>query len=155
MQRCAVVVIGALLVGGHQLALSSNAEVTPPAVQLVFNERGEAALPRGYRSWVHAFTAWEPITKTLLDGTVTPTPEFHNLYVEPNTYRTFIETGTWPEGSLMVKEFSFTSTDKENCYGPPAYVCKTWFGNVIFQHGYTDIGVMLKDSKRYPNEPGG
>lgn len=126
-----------------------------PAVRLAFNEKGEAALPAGYRSWVHAYTAWEPITASLLDEELTETPEFHNVYIEPNTYRTFMKTGTWPEGSLIVKEFSFTSTDPDNCDGPPAYLCDAWFGKVIFQHGYTGVAVMTKDSKRYPEEAGG
>lgn len=136
-------------------ASSDRTRAGRPAAQLVFNDKGEAALPRGYRSWVHAYTAWEPITTTILDGTVTKTPEFHNVYVEPNTYSVFMETGKWPEGSLMVKEFSFTSTDEKNCDGPPAYLCKVWFGKGIFQHGYTGVAVMLKDSRRYPDEPGG
>jgi NADH:ubiquinone oxidoreductase subunit len=128
---------------------------TRSEARLIFNDKGEAALPRGYSSWVHAATAWEPITTTLLDGTETKTPEFHNLYVEPTAYRGFMQTGKWPEGALMVKEFSFTSTEEKNCEGPPAYVCEVWFGKGIFQHGFIGIGVMLKDSKRYPNEPGG
>jgi hypothetical protein len=149
--------IGLLLAGciPDGEASSDGTKAAHPAAQLVFNDKGEAALPKGYRSWVHAYTAWEPITTTILDGTVTKTPEFHNVYVEPNTYRIFMETGNWPEGSLMVKEFSFTSTDEKNCDGPPAYVCNAWFGKVIFQHGYIGVAVMLKDSKRYPDEPGG
>jgi len=127
----------------------------PAPTKLVFNEQGQAALPKGYRSWVHAYTAWEGITTTILDGTVTKTPEFHSVYVEPNTYRTFMRTGKWPEGSLMVKEFSTTSIDPENCGTPPAHVCKFSTSNVIFPHGQTGIGLMLKDSKRYPKEPGG
>jgi len=140
----------ALLLAG--CSLRTNA---PAPAKLVFNDKGEAALPRGYRSWVHAYTAWEPITESLLDLRLTQTPEFHNVYVEPTAYKTFMETGQWPEGTLLVKEFSFTSTDQENCDGPPAYLCNAWFGKVIFQHGYTGIALMLKDTKRYPSEAGG
>jgi hypothetical protein len=126
-----------------------------PGVALSFNEKGEAAVPKGYRSWVHAYTAWEPITVSLLDEKLTATPEFHSVYIEPNTYRIFMKTGKWPEGSLIVKEFSVTSTDPENCEGPPAYVCNVWFGKVIFQHGYTGVAVMVKDTRRYPDKAGG
>ncbi|RXT51192.1 hypothetical protein B6S44_21545 [Bosea sp. Tri-44] len=136
-------------------APSSDAKIALPSAKLVFNENGEAALPRGYRTWVHTYTAWEPITESLLDEKTTQTPEFHNVYVEPNAYRNYMLTGKWPEGTLIVKEFSFTSTDKANCDGPPAYLCNAWFGKVIFQHGYTGIALMLKDTKRYPAEAGG
>lgn len=139
--------------GGEKKA--AVAGLPAPAVQLVFNEKGEAALPKGYRSWAHAYTSWEAVTTTILDGTVTKTPEFHSVYVEPNTYRTFMKTGKWPEGSLMVKEFSTTSIDPKTCGGPPAHVCNVASSNVIFPQGTTGIGVMLKDSKRFPKEPGG
>jgi len=120
---------------------------------LVFDESGEAQRPRGYRSWVHVSTAWEPITTTILDGTVTRTPEFNNVYIEPNAFRGYMKTGKWPDGSVFVKEFSFTSIDAK-CDGPDAYICPRWYGKGIFQHGYTGIGVMLKDKTRFPDEPG-
>jgi hypothetical protein len=126
-----------------------------PVVKMSFNDKGEAAVPKGYRTWVHAYTAWEPIAVSLLDEQKTETPEYHNVYIEPNAYRTFMKTGKWPEGSLIVKEFSFTSTDPENCDGPPAYLCNVWFGKAIFQHGYTGVAVMLKDTRRYPDQVGG
>ena len=134
---------------------SGEDKLPPPAAKLVFNERGEAAAPRGYRSWVHAYTAWEPITTSLLDEKTTRTPEFHNVYVEPNSYRTFMKTGRWPEGTLMVKEFAFTDIDPKNCDGPPAFLCNQWFGKAILEHGRIGIAVMLKDTKRYPAEAGG
>ena len=134
---------------------SVSTELPAPAVTLAFNDQGQAALPKGYRHWVHTYTSWEAITTTILDGTVTKTPEFHSVYVEPNTYRTFMKTGKWPEGSLMIKEFSTTNTDPKDCSGPPAYTCKLGTSTVIFAHERTGIGMMLKDSKRFPKEPGG
>lgn len=126
-----------------------------PGVKLVFNEQGQAALPKGYRGWVHTHTSWEAITTTILDGTVTKSPELHSVYVEPNTYRIFMRTGKWPDGALMVKEFSTTNTDPNDCSGPPAFTCKLGTSTVIFPQERTGIGVMLKDNTRYPNEPGG
>ena len=136
-------------------AASGVNELPLPAAKLVFNERGEAAVPRGYRSWVHVYTAWEPITTSLLDEKTTTTPEFHNVYVEPNSYRIFMKTGKWPEGTLMVKEFAFTDVDPKNCDGPPAFICNQWFGKAILEKGRTGIAVMSKDPKRYPAEAGG
>lgn len=149
----AAALAGAGIVSAGEGSASKPSQLIP--AKLVFNAKGEAELPRGYRSWVHTFSGWEPITTTILDGTITKTPEFKNLYVEPVAYRTYMETGKWPEGTLMVKEFSATSTDKKKCDGPPAYICKVWYGKAIFQTGAIGIGVMLKDSKRFPKEPGG
>jgi len=150
-----VALAGTFALAGTIEKQSNDAGLPLPAVKLAFNENGEAALPKGYRSWVHAYTAWESITVTPLDNTVTKTPEFHSVYVEPSAYRAFMKTGTWPEGSLMIKEFSITSIDPKNCDGPPAYVCNLGGSKVIFAHGQTGLSLMLKDSKRYPGEPGG
>ncbi|MBY3088901.1 cytochrome P460 family protein [Rhizobium laguerreae] len=149
------VLLAGVLIGGIHSAVSASGNPSAPTAKLAFTESGQAELPRGYRSWVHAYVAWEPITTSLLDEEITSTPEFHNVYVEPYAYRVYMETGKWPEGSLIVKEFSFTSVDGKNCNGPPAYLCNAWFGKVIFQHGFTGIALMLKDSKRYPEDAGG
>lgn len=140
--------------GGSQTP-GAEVKIAPPSAKLVFNEKGDAALPRGYRSWVHVYTAWEPITESFLDEKQSLTPEVHNVYIDPNAYRNYMLTGKWPEGTLIVKEFSSTRTDQPKCDGPPAYICDEWFGKVIPQHGYTGVAVMLKDSKRYPKEAGG
>ena len=147
--------IAAVLAGAMSWAYGVDAPPLPPRATLKFDAKDQAELPRGYRSWVHVFTGWEPITTTILDGTVTKTPEFKNLYVEPFAYRTYMETGKWPEGTLMVKEFSATSVDKKNCEGPPAFICQVWYGKAIFQTNAIGIGVMLKDTKRFPGEAGG
>lgn len=151
-----ILVLGSMLAacsGSRSPPLATPSADSTGASALVFNERGEATIPAGYRSWVHVGSTWVPIGVTILDGTTTRTPEILNVYVEPHTYRAYMTTGTWPQGSLIVKEFTTTSVDK-SCDGPPAYVCRRWYGMAIFQTGYTGIGVMLKDSKRFPSEPG-
>ena len=155
----AFLIAATALVAGYAVAedkaQSARPELPAPGVSLVFDEEGQAALPKGYRHWVHTYTAWEAISTSFLDEKLTETPELHSVYVEPNTYRIFMETGTWPEGSLMVKEFSTTNTDPKECSGPPAYTCKLDTSTVIFPQEHTGIAVMLKDNKRYPEEAGG
>lgn len=160
LMSCAIMMAAAALVvscasEGSDEKRSARLGLPAPAVKLVFNEQGEAALPKGYRKWVHTYTAWETISKSFLNGKLTKTPEMHAVYVEPNTYRIFMKTGKWPEGALMVKEFSTTNTDPKDCSGPPAFTCKLGDSTVIFPQERTGIAVMLKDNKRYPKEPGG
>jgi|GEM_PF-2647150 len=134
---------------------SVSSELPAPAVKLAFNDQGQAALPKGYRHWVHTYTAWETNSVSFLDEKLTKTPELHSVYVEPNTYRIFMKTGKWPEGSLIVKEFSTTNTDPKVCSGPPAFTCKLGTSTIIFPQNHTGLTMMLKDSKRFPKEPGG
>jgi hypothetical protein len=151
-----VIGLGTTILAGcvsHEEAPSDGTHAERPAAQLAFNEKGEALLPRGYRSWVHVSTSWVPITTSLLDGMTTETPEIFNTYAEPSAFKTYVETGEWPDGTLLAKEFTATSVDAA-CDGPPAYICKRWYGPAIFQSAYTGVAVMLKDKKRFPNEPG-
>lgn len=157
---CAILLAACALLAGYAAAdgdkkQSASPGLPTPGGSLVFNEQGLAAFPKGYRHWVHTYTAWETIATSFLDGKVTKTPELHSVYVEPNTYRIFMKTGKWPEGALMIKEFSTTNTDPKQCSGPPAYTCKLGADTIIFPQEHTGIAVMLKDNKRYANEPGG
>lgn len=134
----------------------SDGRLPHGAVTVHFNDQGQALLPRGYRSWVHAATSWSPIGKTPISpDQPTKTPELHNVYVEPSAYRTYMKTGHFPEGAVLVKEFSKTDTNPLTCSGPPAFVCLTTSGKNIMDHGETGIAVMYKNTQRYPKAPGG
>lgn len=37
---------------------SAGSFLPPPAIKLVFNEQGQAVLPKGFRSRVHSSTSW-------------------------------------------------------------------------------------------------
>ena len=63
---------------------------------------------------------------------------FDNVFVDPRAYRSFVQTGTWPEGTVIVKEGRAASEKGSiNKSGK-------------FQAGDTmDVEVHLKDSKRF------
>lgn len=52
----AVALAGTFALAGTIEKQFNDAGLPLPAVKLAFNENGEAALPKGYRSWVHAYT---------------------------------------------------------------------------------------------------
>jgi hypothetical protein len=119
-----------------------------------FDGDGNVLRPNGYRGWVHVSTRWKPIGVTILDGSTTSTPEIMNVYVEPGAYRSFLATGKWPEGAQIVKEFSATLTDAKLCGPEPSFICSKSIGTGIFETGYTGLGMMVKDSRRFPDKPG-
>ena len=115
-----------------------------------FNSKGEALLPEGYRQWVHVGTRDNaPGKLSILDGKPTTTPEVLDAYVEPSAFAAYQRTGKWPDGSQMVKEFAAVRTGK-GCQ-PQTYLCTTEFGEGIFETGYTGLGMMVKDEKRFPS----
>ena len=118
-----------------------------------FNSKGEVLLPEGYRHWVHVGTRDNALGKlSILDGKPTTTPEVLDAYVEPRAFAAYQRTGKWPDGSQMVKEFAAVRTG-EGCQ-PQTYLCTTEFGEGIFETGYTGLGMMVKDERRFPSAPG-
>lgn len=113
-----------------------------------FTAEGEAMQPTGYRQWVYVGT---PLTPNALNGGEAPFPEFHNVYVEPSAFAAFEATGEWPEGTQIVKEL-VTVRDNDNAgNGSSAEVS----GIGYFQGEFAGLELTVKDTARFPNEPGG
>jgi hypothetical protein len=118
----------------------------------VFEKDGSLHLPDSYRQWEHVGTRIKPDGRSVLDGSQITTPQVMDTYVAPAASGSFKKTGTWPEGTQIVKEISLIKTGKD-C-DKNTFVCSTSFGSGIFQASYIGMGMMVKDSKRFPSEPG-
>jgi len=70
---------------------------------LKFNDKGELARPADYREWVF-LTAGLGMTY----GPNAPRPgqpaPFSNVFVNPDSYREFMQTGKWPNGTMFILE---------------------------------------------------
>jgi Cytochrome P460 len=113
---------------------------------------GSAIRPVEWRQWVHVGTRYKPIGLNILDQKLTKTPEILNAYVEPSALAAFQRTGRWPEGAQIIKEFSAIRVGP-GC-DPMTFVCHSRFGDGIYESGYMGLGYMVKDSARFPNQPG-
>ena len=51
-------------------------------------------------------TRYKPIGLNILDQKLTKTPEILNAYVEPSAMAVYKQTGQWPEGAQIIKEFT-------------------------------------------------
>jgi len=92
------------------LLLSALAFLSPP----VFRESGAASnapeftkgdelkLPQGYREWVYLTSGF--------DMSYNPAMQmgnhhvFDNVFVHPEAYKAFVDTGTWPDKTILVLE---------------------------------------------------
>ncbi len=90
----------------------ADAEAEPtgaayPDVEIgpAFNENGELLQPAGFRTWVFLGA---PLTPNALNNGAAGFPEYHNVYVEQAAYERYLESGEWPEGTVMVKELQLT-----------------------------------------------
>src|SRR5215472_6859521 len=56
-----------------------------------------------YREWIYVGT---PITPNDLNNGEAAFPEFHNVYINPSAWREWKKSGTYPDGTVMVKELA-------------------------------------------------
>jgi hypothetical protein len=63
---------------------------------------GEMTLPANYREWVYLTSGFDMSYNPQL--TNTGHSMFDNVFVNPEAYKKFLETGTWPDKTVMVLE---------------------------------------------------
>jgi hypothetical protein len=77
------------------IASSSNA----PA----YNKSGDMLPPANYREWIFLSSgidmSYSPQASAMADHSM-----FDNVFVNPEAYRSFLESGTWPDKTVMVLE---------------------------------------------------
>lgn len=81
------------------LALSQNASA--PSSGPSYTGDGQLRLPEHYREWVYLTSGF--------DMSYSPVMQmghhmFDNVFVNPEAYKAFVETGTWPDKTVMVLE---------------------------------------------------
>ncbi|MEH6535932.1 MAG: cytochrome P460 family protein [Psychroserpens sp.] len=103
------------------------------------DSNGDLMRPTGYRDWVYVGT---PVTPNELNNGAAAFPEFHNVYIDPMSYKHYKKTGKYREGTVMVKELVSVG-DKAATSG---------IG--YFQGDFLAVEVTIKSKELYPDEPG-
>lgn len=111
-----------------------------------FTADGKLMLPVGYRKWVFIGA---PLTPNGLNGGKAGFPEYHNVYVEDKNLSAYQKSGSFPEGTVIVKElvllrqgkYSDGSSDNAS-------------GRGFSQGEFNGMDVMVKDRKRFASTNG-
>jgi len=69
------------------------------------------ARPTNYREWV--FVGSSVGLTYLPPGNGTAAPPFANVFVNPSSYRSFMQTGKWPNATMLVLEVRRSSSESE------------------------------------------
>jgi hypothetical protein len=103
-----------------------------------FSAAGLLVKPADYRQWPLVGTglgmAYGP-----LRNTPSGRPAFTNVFVNPASYRAFLQTGAWPDSTLFILEVR-DSVQVNNA---------TTGGNGYFQGEITGVEAEVKDSRRF------
>ncbi len=105
-----------------------------------FTKGGELIRPAGWREWVFVGS---PVTPNSLNGGAAPFPEFHSVYIDPQSWAHWKKTGTFREGTMFAKELTLVGATS-------ATSGKGFFNGEL--HGFE---IAHKDTKRYSSETDG
>ena len=124
---CLVASVVLAVWSGHKVAASAGASNLP-----AYTSDGKLALPANYREWVFLTSGFGMNYST---GPVS-NPMFTNVYVSPEAYKGFKQTGTWPDKSMFVVEiYSAASHGSINKAGH-------------YQDAFHGLDIEVKDSSR-------
>jgi hypothetical protein len=121
------------------LAPSQSAANPEPPNAPAYKKDGAMQFPKRYREWVYLSSG--------VDMSYSPTaqasghPMFDNVFVNPEAYRQFTQTGTWPDKTVLVLE-SRIGMDKGSINHRGHYQGTEVMG----------IEVHVKDEARFPGK---
>lgn len=104
-----------------------------------WNDQGELLRPVGYREWIFVGT---PVTPNDLNDGKAAFPEFHNVYIDPASWAQYKKTGTFPDGTVMVKELVSVGAKTASS------------GNGYFQGEFIGLEAEVKSTEKHAQEPG-
>ena len=119
---------------GATLGLASDSSNVAPQ----FKEGNQLVRPEGYHQWIFVGSSLGMSYRK--DAGYENQPEFHNVYISPGAFRVFRETGSFPDGTVMVLEVVAS--------GGNASINKAG----KFEDKILGIEASVKDSKRFPEK---
>ena len=114
--------------------------VAPALAQANYNSKAQMLRPDNYREWIWLSSGFGTAYTPAAAGQENSNPLFHNVFVNPAAYRSFLETGKWPDKTMFVLELR-ASLEKGsiNLRGS-------------FQGDIQAIEVHVKDESRFPDK---
>lgn len=108
-----------------------------PVMAAKAQDSDKMAVPGDYRQWVFLTSSLD-----LNYNTATP-PNHHmldNVFVDPAAYKAFLQTGRWPDKTVMIKENRMAES------------AGTLSKAGHFQTGVMNLEIHIKDEARYPGK---
>ncbi len=138
-----IAVIGATVALFRARPVAAQAK---PSGGAVFTPDGKMKLPTGYREWVFIGA---PLTPQGLNNNKANFPEYHNVYVERRNFDAYQKTGTFPEGTVLVKELALVlnPTFPDGSRTEPS-------GRGYFDGAFNGMDVSVKDAKKFAKTNG-
>src|SRR3954453_3416113 len=79
------------------------------AARVKFTANGKLKQPVGYRKWVYV---GEVVTPNDMNNGEATFPEFHSVYMDPESFAEYEKTGKFRDGTVLIKELSSVGSKK-------------------------------------------
>ena len=105
-----------------------------------YTKDGQLVRPDNYREWIY-LSSGLGMTYGVVESAANPAPQrFDNVFVTPQAYKAFLQTGAWPDKTMFALEVrSSTSKGSINKGGH-------------YQEGVVALEFHLKDQARFPTK---
>ncbi len=127
-----------LLLAISLLSLNVAAQQSPLEAPR-FTSDGELMRPANYREWIF-LSSGLGMTYGFVERAANAAPRFDNVFVTPEAYKAFLETGTWPDKTMFALEIrssaSKGSINKDGHY----------------QEDTVGLEIEVKDQSRFPDQ---
>jgi hypothetical protein len=134
-----VLLLGLLLISWTDFLPSRSEAKTEPSPKPEYTADAQLKLPEHYREWVYLTTGFDMSYSP--DAMQMGHHMFDNVFVNPEAYKAFAATGTWPDKTILVLE-GRRAMDKGSINQK---------GN--YQSGETmGVEVHIKDEARFPGK---
>lgn len=136
---CAAAVVG-LALSGSAAAQSGDGPTYAPS--------GELIRPENFREWMFVTSGLGMTYNQPAAGAPARTPNFTNVYVNPSSYRSYMKTGQWPNGTMFILEIrastSEGSINKGGHFQTDLVVVEASVKDARGQWAYFDFGRDMK-----------
>ena len=95
--------------------------------------------PDNYREWIY-LSSGLGMTYGVVESVANPVQRFDNVFVTPQAYRAFLQTGAWPDKTMFALEVRSSTTKGSINKG----------GH--YQEGVVALEFHLKDQARFPTK---
>ena len=135
-----IVAVVVVLVGAIALLVAQRKSEAAASSGPEFTHEDKLLLPANYREWVYLSSGLGMTYGPVGEANRDRPPMFDNVFVAPESYRSFMETGKWPDKTMFVLEVR-TSASKASINNGGR-----------FQSEMMAVEAEVKDEKRFPGK---
>lgn len=135
----AMLLAGTGLITAAALLSAGVVATQPTPGEPRFTADGQLQRPDDYREWIYLTSGLGMTYGGGVDDAATAVaPDFDNVFVAPRAYKAFLETGTWPDKTMLALEVRASASKGSINKG----------GH--YQEGMTGLEIHVKDVARFP-----